>query len=42
MVRTVRGSHCAFLEGWRARSWGNRLMANYLLAAEAIGRPRPP
>jgi predicted alpha/beta-fold hydrolase len=42
MVRTVRGSHCAFLAGWRARSWGNRLMANYLLAAEAIGRPRPP
>jgi uncharacterized protein len=42
LVRTARGSHCAFLEGWRARSWGNRLMADYLLAAEAIGRsPRP-
>ncbi|HEY2394586.1 MAG TPA: alpha/beta fold hydrolase [Rudaea sp.] len=33
LVRTARGSHCAFLEGWFARSWANRLMANYLLAA---------
>ena len=33
LVRTLRGSHCAFLEGWSARSWANRLMADYLLAA---------
>jgi predicted alpha/beta-fold hydrolase len=33
LVRTARGSHCAFHEGWSARSWANRLMANYLLAA---------
>lgn len=40
MVRTARGSHCAFLEGWTARSWGNRLMANYLLAAADVCRER--
>lgn len=40
MVRTARGSHCAFLEGWPARSWGNRLMADYLLAAVAVQRER--
>jgi predicted alpha/beta-fold hydrolase len=38
MVRTARGSHCAFLEGWTARSWAHWLMADYLLAAEAIRR----
>lgn len=37
MVRTARGSHCAFHEGWTARSWANRLMADYLLAAAAVG-----
>jgi len=36
MVRTARGSHCAFLEGWNARSWSHRLMADYLLAAAAL------
>ena len=36
LVRTARGSHCAFLEGWSARSWANRLMANYLLAAREV------
>lgn len=30
LVRTKRGSHCAFYEGWRARSWANQLMAEYL------------
>jgi predicted alpha/beta-fold hydrolase len=40
MVRTARGSHCAFLEGWTARSWANRLMADYLLAAVAVERDR--
>lgn len=33
LVRTARGSHCAFFEGWRARSWANRLIAAYLVAA---------
>ena len=37
LVRTARGSHCAFHEGWFARSWANRLMANYLLAAAEVG-----
>ena len=40
MVSTVRGSHCAFHEGWTARSWANRLMANYLLAAAEVGQDR--
>ncbi|MGQ0622458.1 MAG: YheT family hydrolase [Panacagrimonas sp.] len=31
LVRTARGSHCAFFEGWRARSWANRLIAGYLV-----------
>lgn len=42
LVRTLRGSHCGFHEGWFARSWANRLMADYLLAAEAIGPERAP
>lgn len=42
MVRTERGSHCAFLEGWRPRSWAHRLMADYLRAAVAIGAPTAP
>jgi predicted alpha/beta-fold hydrolase len=37
MVRTAKGSHCAFLEGWRPRSWANPLMAQYLRAAHDIG-----
>jgi predicted alpha/beta-fold hydrolase len=40
MVRTARGSHCGFLEGWWPRSWGNRLMADYLLAADGLLRDR--
>lgn len=36
MVRTARGSHCAFYEGWSPRSWSNRLIGEYLLAAEAL------
>jgi predicted alpha/beta-fold hydrolase len=40
LVRTVRGSHCAFHEGWTARSWANRLMANYLMAAADLGQAR--
>jgi len=39
LVRTARGSHCAFLEGWSAGSWANRLMAQYLLAAAARDAP---
>ncbi|MDM4769932.1 YheT family hydrolase [Solimonas sp. SE-A11] len=33
LVRSARGSHCAFFEGWAARSWANRLIAGYLVAA---------
>ncbi|MGH8028610.1 MAG: alpha/beta fold hydrolase, partial [Arenimonas sp.] len=40
MVRTARGSHCAFLEGWSASSWANRLMAGYLLAVVEVARDR--
>lgn len=32
LVRTTRGSHCAYFEGWLARSWANRLVVNYFLA----------
>ena len=38
LVRTASGSHCAFLEGWTAQSWANRLIANYLLAAADVER----
>ena len=34
LVRTARGSHCAFPEGWAARSWAHRLMADYLGAVD--------
>ncbi|TDU31775.1 hypothetical protein DFR24_1157 [Panacagrimonas perspica] len=34
LVRAARGSHCAFFEGWVARSWANRLIAGYLVAAD--------
>lgn len=37
LVRTPRGSHCAFFEGWRPRSWANALMAEYLLAVHELG-----
>ena len=40
LVRTARGSHCAFFEGWNARSWAHRLMAGYLLAAHEFGMSR--
>lgn len=32
LVLTARGSHCAFFEGWRPRSWAHRLIADYLRA----------
>ena len=37
VVTTAKGSHCAYYEGWGARSWAHRLMANYFLwiASEA-------
>lgn len=41
LVRTARGSHCAFLEGWGAHSWANRLIASYLLAADGLLRAAP-
>lgn len=36
LVRTARGSHCAFYEGWSAASWANRLIAQYLQAASGL------
>lgn len=36
LVRTRRGSHCTFYEGWRPRSWSHRLIAGYLQAASAL------
>ena len=33
LVRAACGSHCAFFEGWQPRSWANRLIAGYLVAA---------
>ena len=51
LVRSARGSHCAFFEGWLARSWANRLIAGYLVAAhgqltqaehpKTVGTPLP-
>ncbi|MEQ3777860.1 YheT family hydrolase [Alcanivorax sp. IL3] len=34
LVITRRGSHCAYFEGLRPRSWANRLIANFLLNLE--------
>ncbi|XID74228.1 YheT family hydrolase [Alkanindiges sp. WGS2144] len=34
VVKTQKGSHCAFLEGWQARSWAHRLMAEYFQAIQ--------
>lgn len=42
LVRTQRGSHCAFYEGWRARSWANALMAEYLQAVHHLTAQRIP
>lgn len=35
LVRTQKGSHCTFYEGWRATSWANAVMAEYLLAVHS-------
>jgi predicted alpha/beta-fold hydrolase len=34
LVITRRGSHCAYFEGWRPRSWANRLIADFLMNLE--------
>jgi predicted alpha/beta-fold hydrolase len=34
LVVTRRGSHCAYFEGWRPRSWANRLIADFLMNLE--------
>lgn len=36
LVTTRQGSHCAHYEGWSARSWAHRLMANYFLAMHQL------
>ena len=33
---TKRGSHCAYFEGWRARPWANRLVAEFFNAFHEI------
>lgn len=38
LVRTTRGSHCAFFGGWRATSWGLELIRDYLVAAQKLQR----
>lgn len=35
LVTTAEGSHCAHYEGWSARSWSARLMAEYFLTMQA-------
>ncbi|AXI02680.1 YheT family hydrolase [Aquirhabdus parva] len=35
LVTTERGSHCAYYEGWQAKSWANRLIANYFLTIDS-------
>ena len=32
VVTTKKGSHCAYPEGWQAKSWAHQLMGNYFLA----------
>lgn len=29
MVKTKKGSHCAYQQGWQAKSWAHQLMAEY-------------
>ncbi|ENO16012.1 alpha/beta fold hydrolase [Marinobacter nanhaiticus D15-8W] len=35
LVTTADGSHCAYYEGWRARSWSAKLMADYFAQVHA-------
>ncbi|MAE92375.1 MAG: alpha/beta hydrolase [Pelagibaca sp.] len=35
LVTTRKGSHCAHYEGWSARSWSARLMADYFKSVES-------
>ncbi|MFA5937830.1 MAG: alpha/beta fold hydrolase [Sinimarinibacterium sp.] len=42
LVRTARGSHCAFFEGWLAEAWAHRLFARYLVAAFELSEHRRP
>ncbi|MEM9696411.1 MAG: alpha/beta fold hydrolase, partial [Myxococcota bacterium] len=37
VATTDYGSHCAFYEGWPARSWSERAAIEYLHAAHALG-----
>lgn len=40
LVRTRRGSHCAYLEGWSGRSWAHGLIAEYLSVVHAASPPQ--
>ena len=36
LVKTRRGSHIAFFEGWRGKSWSDRLLCEYFFATSEI------
>ena len=36
LVITDRGSHCAYFEGITAKSWANKMIAEYLTAAQKL------
>lgn len=36
LVTTAEGSHCAYYEGWTARSWAARLMGAYFLTMHGL------
>ena len=36
LVLTERGSHCAYLEGFRAKSWANRMIKEYFTSLENL------
>lgn len=35
LVMTDRGSHCAYFEGLRGKSWANKMISQYMLAVES-------
>lgn len=36
LVITDRGSHCAYFEGFSAKSWANRMISEYFVASEKV------
>lgn len=37
VVTTQKGSHCAYPQGWRAKSWAHQLMSDYFIAIHRNG-----